>query len=117
MQTFSSYADHMQFRISEALKDWDYREACCEEQAQQEAIELGKQEGFLPEVYIRNLAPRRFLAQNNHGLWEKEVFQVVRDIRIARVVEPFPGTLYIETHGHATTEQLVEAIHLAYLPW
>lgn len=117
MQTFPSYAGHMQFRISEALKDWDYREACCEEQAQQEAIEQGKREGFLPEVFIRNLAPRRFLAQNSHGLWEKEVFRVARDARIARVVEPFPGTLYIETHGHATPEQLAEALQFTYLPW
>lgn len=117
MQTFSSYADHMEFRISEALKGWDYREACCEEQAQQEAIEQGKREGFLPEVYIRSLAPRRFLAQNSHGLWEKEVFRAARDGRVAKVAEPFPGTLYIEVHGHATPELLAEILHITYLPW
>ncbi len=52
-----------------------------------------------------------------YGLWEKEVFRAARVSRIARLSEPFPGTLCIETHGHATTEQLLEAIHLAYLPW
>ena len=107
----------MEHRINAALADWDYQETRCREQAQQEAIEQAKREGFLPEVFIRSIAPRRFLAQNDHGLWEKEVFRAAQDGRVAKVVEPFPGTLYIETHGHATPAQLVEILLFAYLPW
>ena len=113
----SSYADHMEHRINAALADWDDKEAVCEEQSKQEAREQAIREGFMPDVAIRNIAVRKFLAQNEFGGWRPEVFQAARDKRVAKVTEPFPGTLYIETHQHVTETDLTDILEFAYLPF
>lgn len=112
-----SYAGHMENRANAALADWDYREALCEEQSRQEAREQALREGFMPEVTVRNVAVRKFLAQNEFGGWLPEVFQAAKDERVAKVTEPFPGTLYIETRDNVTSEGLVDILQFTYLPW
>ncbi|MCB9053360.1 MAG: hypothetical protein H6556_28315 [Lewinellaceae bacterium] len=113
----SSYADHMEHRINAALADWDYKEAVCEEQSKQEDKEQAIREGFIPDVTVRNIAVRKFLAQNEFGGWRPEVFQAAQDKRVAKVTEPFPGTLYIETHGAVALSELVDILQFTYLPW
>ncbi|MCB0593185.1 MAG: hypothetical protein H6557_31390 [Lewinellaceae bacterium] len=117
MSHHSSYADHMEHRINAALADWDYKEAVCEEQSKQEAREQAIREGFMPDVTVRNIAVRKFLAQNEFGGWRPEVFQAARDERVAKVAEPFPGTLYIETHMHVTVSDLTDILQFTYLPF
>ncbi len=113
----SSYADHMEHRINAALADWDYKEAVCEEQSKQEDKERAIREGFIPDVTVRNIAVRKFLAQNEFGGWRPEVFQAAQDKRVAKVTEPFPGTLYIETYKYVTVTDLTDILQFTYLPF
>ena len=107
----------MEHRINAALADWEERSAVSEELSRQEEREQAVREGFIPDVTVRNIAVRKFLAQNESGKWLPEVFQAVKDKRVVKVTEPFPGTLYIETHGSVTPLELVDILQFTYLPW
>ena len=115
--THSSYADQMESRIKAAIADWEEREAAGEQQSKLDAREEAVRQGFMPDVIVRNVAVRKYLAQNEFGGWRPEVFEAARDERVAKVAEPFPGTLYIETYTHVTEEDLTDILQFTYLPW